>query len=45
MLTNYEGGNVDLRVPYLGYSSQSESYKAAGVSGYNALQTHPSKSA
>ena len=43
MLTNYEGGNVDLRVPYLGYSSQSESYKAAGVSGYNALQTHVEK--
>jgi Carboxypeptidase regulatory-like domain len=40
---NYEGGNVDLRVPYIGYSSESESYKAAGVSAYNALQTHIEK--
>src|ERR1700730_8464080 len=23
-LTNYEGGNIDLRVPYVGYSSESE---------------------
>ena len=31
MLNNYEGGNVDLRVPYIGYSSESEAYTAAGV--------------
>jgi hypothetical protein len=37
---NYEGGNVDLRVPYLGYSGESESYTAAGISAYNALQLH-----
>ena len=43
MLANYEGGNVDLRVPYIGYSAESESYKAAGVSAYNALQTHIEK--
>ena len=42
-LANYEGGNVDLRVPYLGYSAESESYTAAGVSAYNALQTHVEK--
>jgi len=42
-LANYEGGNVDLRVPYIGYSAESESYKAAGVSAYNALQTHIEK--
>ena len=42
-LTNYEGGNIDLRVPYVGYSSESESYKAAGISAYNALQTHIEK--
>jgi hypothetical protein len=42
-LANYEGGNVDLRVPYVGYSAESESYKAAGVSAYNALQTHIEK--
>ncbi|HZW91694.1 MAG TPA: TonB-dependent receptor [Candidatus Eremiobacteraceae bacterium] len=43
MLATYEGGNVDLRVPYIGYSAESESYKAAGVSAYNALQTHIEK--
>jgi hypothetical protein len=43
MQANYEGGNVDLRVPYLGYSAESESYTAAGVSAYNALQTHIEK--
>jgi hypothetical protein len=41
--SNFEGGNVDLRVPYIGYSSESESYTAAGVSAYNALQTHLEK--
>jgi hypothetical protein len=39
----FEGGNVDLRVPYIGYSSESESYTAAGVSAYNALQAHVEK--
>ena len=39
----FEGGNVDLRVPYMGYSSESESYTAAGISAYNALQTHIEK--
>ena len=39
----FEGGNVDLRVPYIGYSSESESYTAAGISAYNALQTHLEK--
>src|SRR5580704_10347105 len=42
-LVTYEGGNVDLRVPYIGYSAESETYKAAGVSAYNALQTHVEK--
>ena len=42
-LATYEGGNVDLRVPYIGYSAESETYKAAGVSAYNALQTHLEK--
>jgi hypothetical protein len=42
-LTTYEGGNVDLRVPYVGYSAESETYKAAGVSAYNALQAHLEK--
>ena len=39
-LANYEGGNVDLRVPYLGYASESLTYKAAGQAAYNALQAH-----
>jgi hypothetical protein len=43
MLTTYEGGNDDLRVPFIGYSAESESYKALGVSNYNALQTHVEK--
>lgn len=42
-LATYEGGNTDLRVPYIGYSAESESYTAAGVSAYNALQTHIEK--
>jgi hypothetical protein len=43
MLSTYEGGNIDLRVPYIGYSAESESYTASGVSAYNALQTHIEK--
>lgn len=42
-LANFEGGNIDLRVPYLGYSSESESYTAAGISAYHALQAHLEK--
>ena len=42
-LKTYEGGNDDMRVPYIGYSGESESYKALGVSNYNALQTHVEK--
>ncbi|HEX4005924.1 MAG TPA: TonB-dependent receptor [Acidobacteriaceae bacterium] len=43
MQQNYEGGNVDLRVPYIGLSSESEAYTAAGISSYNALQAHLEK--
>jgi len=42
-LATYEGGNTDLRVPYVGYSAESISYEAAGVSAYNALQAHVEK--
>jgi hypothetical protein len=42
-LANYEGGNVDLRVPYIGYAAESIDYKAAGVDDYNALQAHVEK--
>ncbi len=40
---DYEGGNVDHRVPYVGYAAESISYKAAGVAAYNALQAHVEK--
>lgn len=43
MQFNSEGGNVDERVPYIGYAGESESYTAAGVSAYNALQAHVEK--
>jgi hypothetical protein len=42
-LANYEGGNVDLRVPYIGYAAESIKYVAAGVDAYNALQAHVDK--
>jgi hypothetical protein len=43
MLVTPEGGNVDLRVPYIGYAAESELYTAAGISNYNALQVHLEK--
>jgi hypothetical protein len=43
MMLNSEGGNVDMRVPYLGYGAESEVYKAEGISSYNALQVHVEK--
>ena len=42
-LLNYEGGNVDLRVPYIGYAAESIDYRAAGVDSYNALNLHVDK--
>lgn len=42
-LATYEGGNTDLRVPLIGYSAESEDYKAAGIAAYHALQTHVEK--
>ncbi|HTX16198.1 MAG TPA: carboxypeptidase-like regulatory domain-containing protein [Candidatus Baltobacteraceae bacterium] len=43
MQINSEGGNLDERVPYIGYAGESEAYTAAGVSAYNALQAHVEK--
>jgi hypothetical protein len=37
-LKTFGGGNASLRVPYLGFDSQSVFYKAIGISTYNALQ-------
>jgi hypothetical protein len=34
----FDGGNIDIRAPFLGYSVNSELYEAEGVSTYNALQ-------
>jgi hypothetical protein len=42
-LTDYEGGNVDHRVPYIGYAAESIDYLAAGVDSYNALTAHAEK--
>jgi hypothetical protein len=39
----YDGGNVDLRVPYIGYSDNATLFQARGVSSYNALQTQIEK--
>ena len=43
MINTPEGGNGDLRVPYVGIAGESESYNALGISSYNALQTHIEK--
>lgn len=40
---NYEGGIVDLRVPYIGYAAESITYKAAGIDDNNALHVHVDK--
>jgi hypothetical protein len=40
---DYEGGNVDHRVPYVGYAAESIDFKAAGVDAYNALTAHIDK--
>jgi hypothetical protein len=37
-LKTFDAGNTDLRVPYLGYSTNSVFYRAIGVSTYNSLQ-------
>ncbi len=37
-LKTSDGGNTDLRVPFLGYSSNAVFYKTIGVSSYNSLQ-------
>jgi hypothetical protein len=39
----YSGGNVDLRVPYVGYDPNSTSFSAVGISAYDALQAHLEK--
>jgi len=39
----FDNGNVDLRVPFIGYSPSSVSYRAIGISTYHALQLSATK--
>ncbi len=42
-ISTVDGGNTDLRVPYIGYSPNSVFYVAEGISTYNALQASVTK--
>jgi len=42
-LDTFDGGNTDLRVPFLGYGVNSVSYTTNGNSAYDALLTHVEK--
>jgi hypothetical protein len=37
-VSTFDGGNIDLRTPFIGYSASSMLYEAAGNSNYHALQ-------
>jgi hypothetical protein len=37
-VNTFDGGNTDLRVPYIGYSANSVFYKTEGIATYNGLQ-------
>jgi len=37
------GGNTDFRAPYVGYNPSATFFKTAGVSAYDALETHIEK--
>jgi hypothetical protein len=39
----FSGGNVDLRVPYIGYDPNSTSFETVGISSYDALQAQLTK--
>jgi len=41
--STYDGGNVDFRVPYVGFNPNAVLFKTVGVSGYDALETHIEK--
>ena len=43
-LQTFSGGNVDVRVPYIGYNPNSVYYEAEGIAWYNALQLELRKS-
>jgi hypothetical protein len=37
-VSTFDGGNIDFRTPFIGYSASSMLYEAAGNSNYHALQ-------
>jgi len=39
----YSGGNIDFRVPYVGYNYNAALFKTVGNSAYDALETHIEK--
>ena len=39
----YSGGNIDYRVPYVGYNFNAAEFKTVGVSAYDALEAHLEK--
>jgi hypothetical protein len=39
----FDGGNTDFRQPFVGYNPNAADFKAAGVSAYDALETHIEK--
>jgi hypothetical protein len=41
--SSFDGGNVDLRVPYIGYSPNMAIWQAEGISHYNALEFNVKK--
>ncbi len=45
LVEGFPSGNVDLRVPFIGFDPNSQYNKAAGISNYDALQFHVSKRA
>jgi len=41
--STYDGGNVDFRAPYVGYSPNAALFQTVGTSAYDALETHLEK--
>ncbi len=42
-VNSFDGGNTDLRVPFVGFSPNSVLYQANGISSYNAAQLQVTK--
>ena len=41
--STYDGGNVDFRTPYVGFSPNAAIFETVGTSAYDALETHLEK--